>query len=70
MTREVLGDSASFVGVGDVDALAGALAAAVDEDGGTTTASAARRDRARLLHLGPVCEDDTRCLRRRPRGRG
>ncbi|MDQ1636617.1 MAG: hypothetical protein QOJ32_3426 [Frankiaceae bacterium] len=53
VTREVLGDAATFVGVGDVDALAGALAVAVDgkddEDGGTTRASAARRDRARLF---------------------
>jgi glycosyltransferase involved in cell wall biosynthesis len=56
VTREVLGDAATFVGVGDVDALAGALAAALDDGRdpaatGTTstTTSAARRDRARLF---------------------
>lgn len=54
VTREVLGDAATFVAVGDVDALAGALASALDgaldgRSGSGTTASAARRDRARLF---------------------
>ncbi len=54
VTREVLGDAATFVGVGDIDALAGALGSAVDaqaeeRDGSAEPASAARRDRARLF---------------------
>jgi glycosyltransferase involved in cell wall biosynthesis len=50
VTREVLGDAATFTPVGDVDALAHALHVALA--GGTgagTPTSAARRDRARLF---------------------
>jgi glycosyltransferase involved in cell wall biosynthesis len=50
VTREVLGDAATFVPVGDVDALADALATALAAGTGAgTPASAARRERARVF---------------------
>lgn len=47
VTREVLGDAATFVPVGDVDALVAALAEALAADPNDDAARAARRDRAR-----------------------